>query len=128
MIYACLTSTQTYFKQSSGNHSAIDLTMSDSTVYKNFAWTVYDDTCGSDHFPILLQNTEPNSEKTLCWRLDKTNGEMFKEKWKEKLTYMETNYDKVMNFTEILTSIAKGCVPRNSSQNRRNRSWFVNKC
>ena len=60
-----------------------------------FAWRAYDDICGSDHFPIQLQNTEPNSEKIVSWRLDKANWKMLKEKFKEKMTHMETNYDTV---------------------------------
>ena len=40
---------------SSGNHSAIDLSLCNPTAYMDFAWNVYDDTSGCDHFPILIQ-------------------------------------------------------------------------
>ena len=63
----------TYVNPSSGNHSAIVLSICDSTAYMDFAWNVYDDTCGSDHFPILIQSPEASSEKTPRWKLDKTD-------------------------------------------------------
>ena len=49
----------------------------------DFTWKVHDDTCGSDHFPILIKNTEPNNEKVPHWKLDKANWEIFKEKYKK---------------------------------------------
>ena len=53
----------TYVNPSSGNHSATDLSICDPTDYMDFAWNVYDDTCGSDHFPFLIQRPEARSEK-----------------------------------------------------------------
>ena len=53
----------TYVNPSSGNHSAIDLRICDPTAYMDFAWNVYDDTRGSDHFPILIQSLEASNEK-----------------------------------------------------------------
>ena len=29
----------------------------------DFTWKVYNETCGSDHFPILIKSTEPSSKK-----------------------------------------------------------------
>ena len=55
--------TLTYVNTSSGNHSDIDLTSCNPTVYTDFTWKVHDETCGSDHFPILIKSTEPISEK-----------------------------------------------------------------
>ena len=78
---------------SSGNHSAIDLRICDPTACMEFAWNVYDDTCGSDHFPILIQSSEASSEKTPRWKLDKANWQIFKEKCKNRLTHRETNHD-----------------------------------
>ena len=119
----------TYVKSSSGNHSAIDLTICNPTVYMDFTWKVHDDTCSSDHFPILIKSTEPSSEKIpRCWKFDQANWEIFKEKCRNKLTHVETNHDIVENLTETLIEIAKGCVSRNSTPNKRNKPWFVNEC
>ena len=65
--------TLTYVRSSSRNHSAFDLTISDPTVYMDFTWKLYDDTCGSDHFPITIKSTEPSCEKNTHWKLDKAN-------------------------------------------------------
>ena len=86
----------------------------------DFTWKVYDD--------ILNKSTEPTSEKIPPWKLDKATWEIFKEKCKNKLTHVETNYDIVKHFTEMLIEIAKDCVPRNSTPNKCNRPWFNNEC
>ena len=52
----------TYIKPRSGNRPALDLTVCDPTVYMDFSWDVKDDNYRSDHFPILLKNTESRSE------------------------------------------------------------------
>ena len=87
----------------------------------DFTWKVHDDTCGCDHFSILNKSTESSSEKIPCWKLDKANWEIFKEKCKNKLIHIETNHDIVEHFTEMLIEIAKGCVPKNSTLNKHNR-------
>ena len=83
-----------YVNPSSRNHSAIDLSLCDPTAYMDFAWNMYDDTCGSDHFLILSQSSEASSEKTSRWKLDKANYQLFKEKCKNRLTHI------VEHFTE----------------------------
>ena len=86
----------------------------------DFTWKVQDETHGSDYFPILIKIT-----KVPRWKLDK---EIFKEKCKNKLTHIEANYNIIEDFTETLIEIAKDCVPRNSTPNKRNRPWFDNEC
>ena len=72
----------------------------------DFAWNVYDDTCGKDHFPILIQSWEASNEETPCLKLDKANWQIFKEKYKNRLTHIETNHDIVEHFTETLIEMA----------------------
>ena len=94
----------------------------------DFTWKVHDDTCGSDHFSILIKSTEPSSKKIPCWKLDMANWEIFKEKCKNKLTHLEINHDIVELITEAIIEIVKDCVPRNSTPNKHNRPWFDNEC
>ena len=115
----------TYVNPSSGNHSAIDLTICNPTVHMDFTWKVHDDTFGRDHFPILIKSSKPSSEKVSRWKLDEANWEIFKEKCKNKLTHIETNHE---HFTETLIEIAKDCIPRKSTPNKGNRLWLDNKC
>ena len=44
----------TYLHPRTGTFSAIDLTLADASIFLDNSWKVHDDTCGSDHFPIIL--------------------------------------------------------------------------
>ena len=50
---------QTHPSSSSGTFSAIDLTLSDPATFIEYNWRVHEDSCGSDHFPIIIENTKP---------------------------------------------------------------------
>ena len=89
---------------------------------------MHDDTCGSNHFPILPNNIKPTGGKIPRWKLDKANWEEFEEKCKEKLTHIQPNNDIIEYFTETLNSIAIDCIPRNATPNKQNIPWFNNKC
>ena len=59
---------QTHLSSSSGTFSAIDLTLSDPATFIEYNWRVHEDSCGSDHFPIIIENTklgksDPQSQK-----------------------------------------------------------------
>ena len=60
----------TYLCPFSGSYSAIDLSLSDPSIFM-------DDTYGSDHFPICLQNLELSDENPKRWNLNKANWEKF---------------------------------------------------
>ena len=49
----------TYLHPGTGIYSAIDLTLADASIFLDYSWKVHDDTCGSDHFPIILENSGP---------------------------------------------------------------------
>ena len=55
--------TQTCIDPSSGNTSAIDLTMCDPTNSIDYFWQVYEHTCGTDHLQILRNNTKLTEKK-----------------------------------------------------------------
>ena len=46
----------TYLHPATGTYSAIDLSICDPSLFLDYNWKVHDDTCRSDHFPILLEN------------------------------------------------------------------------
>ena len=50
---------QTHLSSSLGTFSAIDLTLSDPATFIEYNWRVHEDSCGSDHFPIIIENTKP---------------------------------------------------------------------
>ena len=43
----------TYLHRATGTYSVIDLTICDLNLFLDYDWKVHNDTCGSDHFPIL---------------------------------------------------------------------------
>ena len=45
----------TYCHPASGSLTSIDLSISDAVIFPDFSWSVHNDLCGSDHFPIFLQ-------------------------------------------------------------------------
>ena len=49
----------TYFHSASGTFTSIDLTLCSPSLFLDFSWKVGPDPCGSDHFPILLENDGP---------------------------------------------------------------------
>ncbi len=47
----------TYLHPATCSRSSLDLALCDPSTYLDFSWRVGDDLCGSDHYPIFLQNT-----------------------------------------------------------------------
>ena len=68
----------TYFHSASGTFTSIDLTLCSPSLFLDFSWKVGHDTCGSDHFSILLENGGPPClERVQRWRLAKANWDQF---------------------------------------------------
>ena len=61
---------QTPVNPYSASYSAIDLTLCDTSILLGFTWRVYDDTCGGDHFPIVLESLHHQDDNLLRWRLN----------------------------------------------------------
>ncbi|KAI5742864.1 hypothetical protein M8J77_012058 [Diaphorina citri] len=76
----------THFNLSYCTESAIDLTFCSSSIYPDLKWTVTDDLCFSDHFPILLTHDHPvpsantNVNLPIIWNYEKANWELFRSK------------------------------------------------
>ena len=47
----------TYLHPGTGTYSAINLILADASIFLDYSWKVHDDTCGSDHFSIILENS-----------------------------------------------------------------------
>ena len=75
---------QTHLSSSSGTFSAIDLTLSDPATFIEYNWRVHEDSCGSDHFPIIIENAKPGKSdpqtvsKTPQWNFKKANWQAYK--------------------------------------------------
>ena len=95
----------TYLHPASGTYSAIDLSICDPSLFLDYNWKVHDDTCGSDHFPILFENTTDElSKRTPSWNLGKTNWDGFKTSCLAQLN-LETNKNNEEASVKITTFV-----------------------
>ena len=77
----------TYLHPPTGNYYAIDLSLCHPNIYLDFDWSVCDDLHGSDHFEILIKETESSNDEQHCrWNLKKANQETFTTLCQERLT------------------------------------------
>ena len=84
----------TYLHPGTGNYSAIDLTLADASIFLDYSWKVHDDTCGSDHFPIILENSGPKlDDKIPRWNLRRAKWDEFKNSCILKLNSDTNNTD-----------------------------------
>ena len=66
----------TYFHSASDTFTFIDLTLSSPSLFLDFSLKVGPDPCGSDHFPILLENDGPPYLEMVL-KLEKSNWDQF---------------------------------------------------
>ena len=120
----------TYLHPGTGTYSAIDLTLADASIFLDYSWKVHDDTCGSDHFPIILENSGPElDDKIPRWNLRRAKWDEFKNSCilKLKNDANDTVEDNITYFSKTLISIAEESIPKTSS-NKKHKSWFNDDC
>ena len=88
---------------------------------------MYEDTCGSDHFPIVIESIHPQEEELPRWSLKKANWEKFKSLCSKHITQNDITYS-IDHFTQNLITIAKKCIPYNTASTKQNRPWFSKEC
>ena len=89
------------------------------------------DTCGSDHFPIILENSGPElDDKFPRWNLRRAKWGEFKNSCILKLKPNANNIDddNITYFSKTLISIAEESIPKISSNKKRNKPWFNDDC
>ena len=121
----------TYLHPATGTYSAIDLTICDPNLFLDYNWKVHDDTCGSDHFPILLENSNDKLRKrTLSWNLEKSNWNGFKTSCLAQLTpeANKNNEEDILYFTNTLLNIAEEDIPKSSTSAKFSQPWFNEEC
>ena len=121
----------TYLHPATGTYTSLDLSICYPTLLLDYEWKVHDDLCGSDHFPIFLNNiasgVEEPSEK---WKLNKADWPSFKA-----LCELEINEtilkakDPIDQFTTILYEIAEKTIPKTSTKTKKKKKpWFNDDC
>ena len=132
---ACLfnNGSPTYVNATSHLPFHLDLTVCDPTLLLDFEWTVHDDLCGSDHFPIFLIPIETNLENKAPrgWNLKKANWAYFQSLCKEQLSddSILNSDDPALVFSDTLLKIAEQSVPRMKQvKNQPRNPWFNKEC
>lgn len=101
--------------------SAIDISLCTPDVAGLFSWKTYEDPCGSDHLPILIEgNFSPFIKETHCaskWQINKADWKEFRTEIdgllgnKTCLSYAE--------FIEALNRAAEKSIPRSKDSNQK---------
>ena len=122
----------TYFHSASGTFTAIDITLCSPSLFLDFSWKVGPDPCGSDHFPILMENNGPPSlERVQRWKLANENWDQFQHLCSTRLhqSAISDADDPMSLFTSILKDIAEETIPKTSAVPKRfNKPWFSDIC
>ena len=101
------------------------------SLFLDYNWKVHDDTCGSDHLLILLEDsTDELSKRTPSWNLGKSNWDGFKTLCLGQLTLEanKNNEENILYFMNTLLNIAEEHIPKSSTSTKYNRLWANEEC
>ena len=121
----------TYLHPATGHYSSLDLSICSPTLFLDYEFKVHDDLCGSDHFPTFLTSVTPvTSGQIPRWKFSKANWDKFNALCRSKLypdRFINMD-DPIAEFSSILLQIAEDCIPKTSTNLKRNRPWFDEDC
>ena len=117
------TKTSTYLYPATCTYTSLDLSICFPTLLLDYDWKVHDDLCGSDHFPIPLNNIGPDSDKHVSrWKLKKkANSTQFQT----LEDTVQTVKDPTESFASILIDRAEETVPKTSKKSNKAKCWLV---
>jgi len=130
--YVCILNTgnPTYFHPGTGSLSAIDLSLCHPSLYLDLSWSVHEDLCGSDHYPVVITTTQSYDHDTLSsWKLDKADWCTYSESCSEELTIANIEDTSINSFTEKLIAIAENTIPKSKPRKRTVITvWYNSDC
>ena len=98
----------------------------------DYDWKVHDDLCGSDHFPIFLNNIGPDIDEPVSrWKLNKANWAQFQTLCSTLLfeDTIQMADDLIESFASILINIAEEAVPKTATKSKKaKKPWFTDDC
>jgi len=114
----------TYLHPATGSKTAIDLSICDNALLLDFSWSVHDDLCGSDHFPIIIKNNKPAIYPSVPkWKLEKADWDTFQDLCEQHLSPAFITH--IDTFTTELIAIAEKTTPKtNPNSTRIKNPWF----
>ena len=126
------TGQRTHLTLPSGRTSALDLSLVSPRLAQCFTWSVHDEPLGSDHFPVWLEylGDPVLGSRPPRWNIRKADWGEFQASLETAiLSRADSSTIPVEDFTILLLDSADGCIPRTSSQPRRNPvPWWKEEC
>ena len=123
---------KTRFNSFNGSFSAIDLSICSPSAASLFEFSVHNDLCGSDHFPIILrlQTDFQIPSRPAQWSLKRANWKRFAGLADLSGSLQEPDVkSKVAKISEIIISAAEGSIPQTSTKPRRIPvPWWNDEC
>ena len=126
--------TPTYLHPATGTYTSLDLSICYPTLLldyewkvHDYEWKVHDDLCGSDHFPIFLNNIAPQLEEPITrWKLTKADWPSFKALCETEIndTILQAD-DPIDRFTTTLHQLAIKTIPRTSMKSKKKKKTLV---
>ena len=120
----------TFVHSAYNSTSAIDLTVASPTIALDFQWSVHDDLCGSDHFPIFLTTHAEDNATHPRYNFKKANWNLFGDLCSRSIDQkiLESNCP-VELFTEKITAAAREAIPPyRGGKNLPRVPWFNEEC
>ena len=122
----------TYLHPGTGTTSAIDLSLCHPSLYLDVSWSVHQDLCGSDHYPVIIRSKVPQDRDALgSWKLHKADWNAFTDACRQEITSnsMSSVTDPILSFSEKLIAIASHTIPKSKPGKRTvNTVWFNSEC
>ena len=98
----------------------------------DYDWKVNDDLCGSDHFPILLNNIGPDVDEPVSrWKFNKANWAQFQTLCTTRLLVdtVRKADDPIESFASFLINIADETVPKTATKSKTaKKPYFTEDC
>ena len=122
----------TYIHPATGSKTSIDLTICDPSLVVDLDWTVHDDLCGSDHYPIIVKCSKPQGIQAVQrWKLTKADWDSFSVLCEQRLTAERfgTVVNEAETFTTSLQEIAHTTIPKSKISSKTVcKPWFNEDC
>ncbi|ESO88222.1 hypothetical protein LOTGIDRAFT_175894 [Lottia gigantea] len=118
----------THFCSKNKSFSHLDLTISSPSLFQDFSWSVHDDLCHSDHYPVILRNNGPSPvDRPQRWKLSKANWPLFEALCISSFPQddLDEAEDQMELFTTILQDVSGQAIRKTLATPKRfNKPWF----
>ena len=118
----------TYIHPATGTTSILDLSVCQPSLLLDFDWTVHDDLCGSDHFPVLLRyTTNMDAPNVGRWNFKSADWDSFQRMCLADLTEesFASVHEPITFFSEKLLHISNTTIKKTSASSTRIKvPWF----